>query len=77
MHEHYLKRSIGIRERKCRDIFKKFVLACASYFLDYNFMVEGKKRMVKGENELLLEFTIDDNDYVSPEPVQRALMIKR
>ena len=40
-------------------------------------MVEGKKRMVKGENELLLEFTIDDNDYVSPEPVQRALMIKR
>lgn len=40
-------------------------------------MVEGKKRMVKGENELLLEFTFDDNDYVSPEPVQRALMIKK
>ena len=38
---------------------------------------EGKKRMVKGENELLLEFTFDDNDYVSPEPVQRALMIKK
>lgn len=77
MYEHYLKRAIGIRVRKCRDILKNFVLACASNFLDYNFMVEGKKRMVKGENELLLEFTFDDNDYVSPEPVQRALMIKK
>lgn len=37
-------------------------------------MVEGKKRMFR--KELFLEFTFDDNDYVSPEPVQRALLTK-
>lgn len=32
---------------------------------------DGKRR------ELLLKFTFDDNGYVFPESVQRALMIKR